>query len=61
MACDVKNAFEKRGLDFGGYVKDDDGTEHLRPDQLISLLWKAMQEQQVEIEYLKSTVASMKR
>ena len=31
-------------MDYAAYVKGEDGTEHLRPDQLIPVLWKAVQE-----------------
>jgi hypothetical protein len=50
LASDVKAAFDKTGLDFGGYVKDEEGTEHLRPDQLIPVLWKAVQELKSEFD-----------
>lgn len=44
LAGDVKSAFDQTGIDFGGYVKDTDGLEGIRPDQLIPVLWKAVQE-----------------
>ena len=46
LASDVKAGFDKHapGMDYGVYVKGEDGTEHLRPDQLIPVLWKALQE-----------------
>ena len=53
LAPEVKAAFDKIGLDFGGWVKSEDGVEHLRPDQLLSVLWKAVQELVVEVEGLK--------
>jgi len=53
LASDVKAAFDKTGLDFGGYVKDEEGTEHLRPDQLIPVLWKAIQELKLEFDNYK--------
>ncbi|AVA21185.1 hypothetical protein [Rhizobium sp. NXC24] len=43
-AEEVKNAFDGLGIDFGGYVEDEDGTKGLRPDQLIPVLWKAVQD-----------------
>jgi hypothetical protein len=55
LASDVKAAFDKTGMDFGGYVKDEQGTEHLRPDQLIPVLWKAVQELKAEIDILKAS------
>jgi hypothetical protein len=54
LASDVKAAFDKTGLDFGGYVKAEDGSENLRPDQLIPVLWKAVQELKAEIDILKA-------
>jgi hypothetical protein len=54
LASDVKAAFDKTGLDFGGYVKAEDGSENLRPDQLIPVLWKAVQELKAEIDVLKA-------
>jgi len=53
LASDVKAAFEKTGVDFGGYVKDEEGVEHLRPDQLIPVLWKAIQELKLEFDNYK--------
>ena len=52
-ASDIKAATDKTGLDFGGYVKAEDGTEALRPDQLISILWKAVQELTAEVRALR--------
>ena len=43
-APEVKAAMDGIGMDFGGYVKSEDGIESLRPDQLIPILWKAVQE-----------------
>lgn len=42
-ASQVKTAFDAAGLDFGGYVRAEDGTQHLRPDQLLPVLWRAVQ------------------
>ena len=53
LAPDVKAAFDAIGMDFGGYVLADDGTQHLRPDQLIPVLWKAVQELAAEVAELK--------
>jgi hypothetical protein len=57
LAPDVKAAFDSIGMDFGGYVKDGDGTEHLRPDQLIPVLWKAVQELSARVVALEATKA----
>jgi hypothetical protein len=54
LAPDVKSAMDKLNIDFGGYVKGEDGTENLRPDQLIPVLWKAVQELSAEFEAYKA-------
>lgn len=51
MAPEVKTAFGDQ--DFGGYVRAEDGTEALRPDQLLSVLWKAVQELATAVAELK--------
>jgi hypothetical protein len=53
MAPEIKAAFDAMGMDFGGYVRGDDGTHNLRPDQLIAVLWKVCQELKAEIDALK--------
>lgn len=51
----VKEAVDKHGMgDFGGHVVMEDGTEGLRPDQLIPVLWKAVQELTNEVRELKN-------
>ncbi|MCR5894456.1 hypothetical protein DPV74_18125 [Burkholderia sp. HAN2018] len=50
LAPDVKAAFEALGIDFAGYVLDSEGVQHLRPDQLIPVLWKAFQEAYADID-----------
>lgn len=57
LAPDVKAAFDGIGMDFGGYVKGEDGTQHLRPDQLIPVMWKALQEMAAEVAALKAAAA----
>ena len=54
LAPDVKAAFDGIGMDFGGYVKGEDGTQHLRPDQMIPVLWRAVQELAAEVAALKA-------
>jgi Chaperone of endosialidase len=54
LAPDVKTAFDGIGMDFGGYVLDADGTHHLRPDQLIPVLWKATQELAAKVAALEA-------
>ena len=44
LAPDVKAAFDGIGMDFGGYVRGEDGSHNLRPDQLIPVIWKALSE-----------------
>ena len=44
LADNVEAALAKTGIDFGGYIVDESGTKHLRPDQLIPILCKAIQE-----------------
>lgn len=44
LAPEVRDAFAEIGMDFGGYVKDEDGTHGLRPDQFIPVLVKCIQE-----------------
>lgn len=44
LAPEVKAAFDTLGMDFGGHVVGEDGVHQLRPDQLIPVLWKAVQE-----------------
>jgi Chaperone of endosialidase len=53
-APDVKAAFDALGMDFGGYVKHaETGLEALRPDQLIAVLMKGLQELAAEVAELK--------
>lgn len=54
LASDVKAAMATTGLDFGGYVLGEDGTEGLRTDQLLPVLWKACQELAAEVAALKA-------
>ncbi|MGH6714569.1 MAG: tail fiber domain-containing protein, partial [Bradyrhizobium sp.] len=54
IASDIKAATPE-GSDWGAYVKMEDGTEGLRPDQLIPVLWKAVQELAAEIAALKAS------
>ena len=52
-ATQVKSAFEATGRDFAGYVLSE-GTHHLRPDQLVPVLWRAVQELAAEVAALKA-------
>jgi hypothetical protein len=54
LAPEIKAAFDALGLDFGGHVLDDDGVHHLRPDQLIPVLWKAVQALSDRVEELEA-------
>lgn len=49
----IGRAFAGLGVDFGGYVETKDGTRALRPDQLIPVLWKMVQELRGEVAALK--------
>ncbi len=53
LAPEIKAAFDAAGLDFGGHVTAADGSQHLRPDQLIPVLWKAVQELMARVEALE--------
>jgi hypothetical protein len=54
-APEVKAAFDAIGMDFGGYVLAEDGTHNLRPDQMIPVLWKAVQELAEQVTALRAT------
>lgn len=53
LASEVAEVFNRRGLDFGGYVSAEDGQEGLRMDQMVPILWRAVQQQQEQIESLR--------
>ena len=57
-AAEVKAAFDGIGMDFGGYVEAENGTMSLRPDQLIPVLWKAVQDLRKELDAIKSQSAA---
>lgn len=42
-ASQIKQAFAATGIDFGGYVEGEDGRKNIRPDQLLPVLWRAVQ------------------
>lgn len=52
-ASQVKAAFDAAGMDFGGYVLAEDGTQHLRPDQLVPALWRLVQMLSDRVEALE--------
>lgn len=54
LAPDVKAAFDAIGMDFGGHHVGDDGIQGLRPDQLIPVLWKAVQDLLARVEALEA-------
>ena len=54
LATEVRDAFAATGKDFAGYVQDEDGTHHLRPDQLIPVLWQAVRELTARLEELEA-------
>lgn len=53
-AAQIKDAFDAIGMDFGGFVKGDDGTRNLRPDQLLPVLWRAVQELSARVATLEA-------
>ncbi len=56
-ASQVKAAFDAAGMDFGGYVLAEDGTQHLRPDQLVPVLWRVVQMLLDRVEALEKGTA----
>jgi hypothetical protein len=54
-ATNVKAAFDGLGMDFGGYVRTEDGVHNLRPDQLIPVLWRAVQELSEKVAALEAS------
>jgi len=54
FAADSIKSATPAGMDWAAYVKGEDGTEHIRPDQLIPVLWKAVQELSAEVALLKA-------
>lgn len=54
LATDVAEAFAATGRDFAGYVEGEDGTRGLRMDQLVPVLWKAVQELACRVEALEA-------
>ncbi|HTK36353.1 MAG TPA: tail fiber domain-containing protein [Caulobacteraceae bacterium] len=61
MAPDVKSAVDKLGLDFGGYVRDENGIEHLRYDELIPIAWKGIQELIAENRSLRERIEQLEK
>lgn len=58
-ADEVGRIMAETGRDFGGYVRMEDGTEGLRPDQLVPVLWKAMQELHAQVEGLRARLEAV--
>ena len=53
-AAEIKQATPE-GMDWAAYVHDDEtGREHMRPDQMIPVLWKAVQELSAELAALRA-------
>jgi hypothetical protein len=52
-AVQVRDVFGAIGEDFGGHVTEG-GKHYLRPDQLVPVLWKAVQELAAEVAELKT-------
>lgn len=57
LAPDFKAAMDGIKMDFGGYVLGEDGTASLRPDQLVPILWKAVQELSAKLDALTPKTA----
>lgn len=53
-ASQIGAAFAAQGVDFGGYVKAEDGSLHMRPDQLVPVLWAAVQELAAKVAALEA-------
>ena len=53
-AQQVGDVFAGIGEDFGGFVRGDDGTLHIRPDQLIPVLWQAVKDLSKRVEALEA-------
>lgn len=58
LASNIKAAFAQSGRDYGGYIKDADGIEHNRPDQIIPALVKTIQELVERLEALEAAKAA---
>lgn len=58
-ATQVKAAFDAAGLDFGGYVLGEDGIQHLRPDQLLPVVWRMAQVIDDRVRDLERRLASL--
>jgi len=53
-AEEVGAVFDKLGEDFGGFVVGDDGTRHLRPDQLLPILWAEVRNLRLRLANLEA-------
>lgn len=56
-ARQVQDVMTRSGRDFGGFVLGEGGTAGLRSDQLLPVLWKAVQEMAAELADLRSRIA----
>lgn len=54
LSQEVKAVFDGLGMDFGGYVRTKGGLECLRPDQMIPILCKAIQELAAKVATLEA-------
>jgi hypothetical protein len=50
---------KESGLDFGGYVLGEDGSHHMRPAQMIPVLWKAVQELAAQNDQLGARISKL--
>jgi hypothetical protein len=53
-AENIKTAFDAAGMDFGGFILAEDGTRHLRPDQLLPVLWRHVQTLEARLAVLEA-------
>lgn len=60
LAQDIKAAMDAVGVEFAAWGLDDKNDaasrQHIRPDQLIPVLWEALRATRKELENLKSTI-----
>ena len=59
MATDVKAALDSAGVDWAIYVRGEDGSHNLRPDQAMWLLWRYAQSKARTLTALEARVAKL--
>jgi hypothetical protein len=53
-ADEVNDVMLNAGHEFGGFVNPPEGPKGLRPQELIAVLWKAVQELREEVDFLRN-------